>query len=590
MKNIYILGIALFSLVSCKNKVQTGCGGCDTKTDSTAVAQFENFKTNFVEELWQTYPGWATGLGYHKYDSVLLIPDANERLAELAFANKIDSALARFNFNSLDANNKTDYRLIQNFAEGIRFNINEFKSYEWNPADYNIAGAIADVIDYKQKPLNERLLAISAKLKVVPAYYKVAQQNIKQPTREYVELAIMQNSGAFYFFNTVFVDSLKNATLSAAEVATFKANAAGAKKAVEEYIAWLKTTYPLTDSTKFRSFRIGKQLYAKKFLLDVQSKYTADEMYAKAEARKTYLHAEMKKLADELWPKYFGKVAPPDSGNGLAKVQMLINKISEQHCRRDDFLSTIEKQLPELTAFINARSIIDLDSTKPLKVRKTPDYADGVAGASINSPGPYDKAAVTYYNVTPLTGYSAAEAESYLREYNNYVLQILNIHEAIPGHYTQGIYANRSPSIIKTILGNGATVEGWACYVERMMIEEGYNPSPEMTLFYYKWNLRETCNFILDYNVQCNNWSREQVNDLLVNQAFQQSKEASGKWQRVTLSQVQLTTYFTGLTEIYELRDALMKSKGKDFSLKQFHENFLSFGSAPVKEIAGLMN
>lgn len=590
MKNIYILSIVLFSLVSCKNKVQTGCSGCDTKTDSTAIVQFESFKTEFVEQLWQTYPGWATGLGYHKYDSVLLIPDANERLAELAFANKIDSTLARFNFNSLDANNKTDYRLIQNFTEGIRFNINEFKSYEWNPADYNIAGAIADVIDYKQKPLNERLLAISAKLKIVPAYYKAAQQNIKQPTREHVELAIMQNSGAFYFFNTVFADSLKNATLSAAELAAFKANVIEAKKAIEGYIAWLKTTYPLTDSTKFRSFRIGKQLYAKKFLLDVQSKYTADEMYAKAEARKTYLHAEMKKLADELWPKYFGKVTPPDSGNGLAKVQMLINKISEQHCRRDDFLSTIEKQLPELTAFINARSIIDLDSTKSLKVRKTPDYADGVAGASINSPGPYDKAAVTYYNVTPLTGYSAAEAESYLREYNNYVLQILNIHEAIPGHYTQGIYANRSPSIIKTILGNGATVEGWACYVERMMIEEGYNPSPEMTLFYYKWNLRETCNFILDYNVHCNNWSREQVNDLLVNQAFQQSKEASGKWQRATLSQVQLTTYFTGLTEIYELRDALKKSKGKEFSLKQFHEQFLSFGSAPVKEIAGLMN
>lgn len=213
----------------------------------------------------------------------------------------------------------------------------------------------------------------------------------------------------------------------------------------------------------------------------------------------------------------------------------------------------------------------------------------GVAGASINSPGPYDKRSTTYYNVTPLDHYSAEEAESYLREYNDYVLPILNIHEAIPGHYTQGIYANRSPSIIKTILGNGATVEGWACYAERMMIEEGFHDSPEMLLFYYKWNLREACNFILDYNIHCNGWTEKQVSDLLVNEAFQQATEAKEKYKRATLSQVQLTSYFTGLTEIYELREELRGKFGKRYSLKKFNEKFLSFGSAPVKDIRSII-
>jgi uncharacterized protein (DUF885 family) len=72
----------------------------------------------------------------------------------------------------------------------------------------------------------------------------------------------------------------------------------------------------------------------------------------------------------------------------------------------------------------------------------------GVAGASISSPGPYDKGGNTYYNVGSLSGWSAEKAESYLREYNNYTLQILCIHEAIPGHYTQLVYANQSPSLI----------------------------------------------------------------------------------------------------------------------------------------------
>src|ERR1043165_6720105 len=588
MKKVLPLVLVVFCLYSCKNRSQANCDGCD-QVDSTVVQHFATYKTGFVEDLWKMYPGWATGAGYHKYDSVLHLPDAKNREEELAFAGRVDDSLKAISFDKLDANNKTDYKLIQNFVEGIRFNINEFKSYEWDPSNYNIGGLIFDIMDYKQYSVDDKFRILTKKLQDIPAFYEAAKKNINKPTKEHTELAIKQNEGSLYLFNTVFPDSLRASKINDVELAAFKKNADGAKAAVLDYIDWLKKTYPLTDSSKFRSFRIGKELYAKKFLLDVDSRYTAAEMYAKAEERKTYLHAEMEKLTNELWPKYFkGTTAPPDKDK-LVKTKMLIDEISKQHCKRENFLSTIEKQLPELTAFINAHQLIDLDSTKPLKVRKTPDYAAGVAGAGINSPGPYDKDAVTYYNVTPLTNYSAEDAESYLCEYNDYVLQILNIHEAIPGHYTQGIYANRSPSIIKTIFGNGATVEGWACYVERMMMEQKYNYSPEMMLFYYKWNLRETCNFILDYNVQCNNWSEQQTVDFLVNEAFQQKKEATEKWRRASLTQVQLTSYFTGLTEIYELREEMKQKLGDKFDLKKFHEQFLSYGSAPVKEIRQLM-
>ena len=222
----------------------------------------------------------------------------------------------------------------------------------------------------------------------------------------------------------------------------------------------------------------------------------------------------------------------------------------------------------------------------------------GVAGASINAPGPYDKNGNTYYNVGSLSGWDKDKAESYLREYNHYILQILNIHEAIPGHYTQLVYANQSPSIIKSILGNNAMIEGWAVYGERMMLENGYDgdrgvnsteASPEMWLMYYKWNLRSTCNTILDYSVHTKNMSKEDAMKLLVNEAFQQQAEAEGKWNRVSVTQVQLDCYFTGYTEIYDLRESLKKSMGAKFNLKKFHEQFLSYGSAPVKYIKEMM-
>lgn len=83
--------------------------------------------------------------------------------------------------------------------------------------------------------------------------------------------------------------------------------------------------------------------------------------------------------------------------------------------------------------------------------------------------------------------------------------------------------------------------------------------------------------------------SKEEALDLMINQAFQQQAEADGKWKRATLSQVQLCSYFTGYTEIYDFREELKKAQGDKFKLKKFHETFLSYGSAPVKYIKELM-
>ena len=140
-------------------------------------------------------------------------------------------------------------------------------------------------------------------------------------------------------------------------------------------------------------------------------------------------------------------------------------------------------------------------------------------------------------------------------------------------------------------------IEGWAVYAERMMLENGYDgdlgidattASPEMWLMYYKWNLRSTCNTILDISVHTQNMSKEDAMKLLVNDAFQQKTEAEGKWKRVSVTQVQLCCYFTGYTEIYELREQL-KANSPKLDLKRFHEQFLSYGSAPVKYIKQMM-
>jgi uncharacterized protein (DUF885 family) len=432
--------------------------------------------------------------------------------------------------------------------------------------------------------LDTRLQHFGQRLAAVPAYYEAAKRNISNPTAEHTQLAIDQNLGALSVFEKDLPEALAKSHLSDGDRKTIQARAADAVAAIKGYAEWLKNL----KNDNPRSFRLGKDLYAKKFGFDIQSRYTPDEIYARAVAHKKELHGEMAKLSRQLWSKYMGTAAIP--ADSLVMIKAVIDKISENHVKPDSFQAAIEQQLPVLQKFVQDKNLLYIDPKKPLVVRKEPDYMAGVAGASISAPGPYDKNGNTYYNVGSLSGWDAAKAESYLREYNHYILQILNIHEAIPGHYTQLVYANQSPSLIKSLFGSSSMIEGWAVYTERMMLEEGYgNNEPEMLLMYYKWNLRSTCNTILDYSVHAGNMTKEEAMTLLVHEAFQQQAEAEGKWKRVSVTQVQLCCYFTGYTEIYDLRNELKAKQGKDFSLKAFHEKFLSYGSAPVKYIRELM-
>ena len=572
-----ILPILLLVLLSSCNKNQKSV---EVRDDNK---KFDQYKDRFITSMWGFFPDWAASQGYHKLDSVLVVPDSNSRKKILDFANANLDSLKNYSLENLSDNNKTDFHMVKNQVESLVYSINEMKSHEWNPAEYNVCGAFAEILNGNYDSIDNRLRNFGLKMKNISAYYEAAKGNIKNPTLEHTQLAIEQNLGGLSVFETDLVAALSKSKLSETEKKSILDKSKLAVASIKDYADWLKKL----DNKTPRSFRLGAELYAKKFNFDIQSAYTSDEMFEKAVAHKKELHEEMFVLANKLWFKYMGSAPKPT--DKLDLIKQVIDKVSLQHTTPEKFQSEIEKQIPELTAFVKAKDLLYIDPSKPLVVRKEPAYMAGVAGASISAPGPYDKNANTYYNVGSMQGWTAERAESYLREYNDYILQILNIHEAVPGHYTQLVYSNQSPSIIKSVLGNGAMIEGWAVYAERMMLESGYKNSDEMWLMYYKFHLRATCNTILDISVHTKNMSKEDAIKLMTREGFQQQAEADGKWKRATLSQVQLCSYYTGFNEIYELREMIKKKEGAKFSLKAFHEKFLSYGSAPVKYIKELM-
>jgi len=583
-----------------KGKGKAAAAGAAAATATTAVAakpltperrQDKNFDAQanlFLNALWRIDPESAIGAGKYDTAAMLTIPDQPTRDKQLAF---IDEWLGKFgavDAKQLSPKQRTDLGLLINKLNSDRWYLTTFREFEWNPASYNIASPIDFILntEYAAKP--QRLRTLLKRIAGVPAYYDAARNSINNPTREHTRLAIDQAPGVL----SVLADLDKEAQasiLTANEKELFKQRIAAAKTAVEGYAAWLgELDKQLETAGNARSFRIGKELYEAKFGFDIQSGSTAEQTYQKALATREQLLSNMDRISDELWPKYLADTPKP--ADRSVKIGMMIDKLSSNHVTPAEFFPEIRREIPVLQDWVVSHDLLTLDSKKPLIVRETPAYQRGVAGASIEAPGPYRPQDRTYYNVTPLDDATPEQAESTLREYNNWILQVLNMHEAIPGHYAQLVYANRSPSIVKSIFGNGAMVEGWAVYAERMMLESGYgNNEPEMWLMYSKWNLRSVTNTILDYSVHVLGMTQEQAIDLLTKQAFQTPAEAAEKWRRVQLTSVQLTSYFSGYSEIMDLREQRRAALGSKFSLKQFHEQFLSYGSAPVRVIKELM-
>lgn len=563
------------------------CQAAQNAGSARADQGFKALKQRFLAALWLQDPDLAMAAGKFSGAASLPLPNQHSRDATLAFVAQWQAQFSASNSAQLSASEQTDLALIRNYLDSTRWYLSEFKEFAWNPTLYNIGGGFDALLNTDFAPQGQRVRIAIARLRGVPAYYAAAMASISKPTPEHTRLAIRQSDGAL----AVLAELEKTAAqtrLSKPEKMALDSGLQQARIALKDYTAWLTALEQHLDPASARSFRIGQQFYEAKFAVDIQSSLSAEQTYQRALASKEEAHTKMEKLADQLWSSTMDEQVKP--ADRVEKIALVIDRLSAHHVAAKDLYSEIRRQLPVLQNWIREHDLVELDATKPLVVRATPVYQRGVTVASIEAPGifrPHDK---TYYNVTPLDGQTPQQIESSLREYNDWVLQILSIHEAIPGHYVQLQHANKSPSVIKALFGNGAMVEGWAVYSERMMLESGYGGNtPEMWLMYYKWNLRAVCNTILDYSVHVLGMSEQDAKDLLIRQAFQTQAEADGKWQRVQYTSVQLSSYFSGYSDILALREELKQQQAEKFKLKQFHEQFLSYGSAPVGMIRQMM-
>jgi uncharacterized protein (DUF885 family) len=336
----------------------------------------------------------------------------------------------------------------------------------------------------------------------------------------------------------------------AAILPRLRAARAVAAAALDEFETWLRAD---VLPSAVGEGRLGAELFAAKMVQTMQDpELTPARIRERAEREFRAVRAEMIRIARAIAPTWLGDNPIPDDDAEV--VRAVLDSIAVDHPRADELLDFCRQELGRIEAFCRDRDLVGL-ADEPLEIQWTPVFLRAFGGAMLSSPGPLDKGQKAIFSITPIPDdWTAEQAESSLREDNARMLRLLTIHEAVPGHYLQGVYANRCPSLARAIFGSGVFAEGWAVYVTQVMMDAGYaDDDPALLLTHWKYYLRAVINALIDVGIHTAGMTEDEAVSLMIDGGFQEESQARAKYNRARLSSTQLSTYFVGSMQFWDI-------------------------------------
>jgi hypothetical protein len=556
---------------------------------TSADGQLNAFFKNYLDKYFQQQPLAATQLGDHRFDNLLDDISPKARAGWLALAEKTLRELPRqVDYQKLSRDGQIDFEIFQHNMQTQIWETKNFHPFQEDPRTYGayINDSVYLLLSQSTLPKETNISNCIARMAQIPRIVAEAEKTLTHSPKPILETAILQNQGSIDFYeNEVFqlagdttqLDKLKSAAAPVAAV-------------LKDYQRFLEGPL-MTNATG--EWRIGRRKFDKKFEMETEAGITAEQNLADAETEFAQVRRDMYVIARQLWCQYFPQqlLPPHDAAGERETILKVINAINQDHGKPEDLVSDARATVERIKEFIRKKNYVRLPDPDLCKVIEMPEFRRGNSLAYLDNAPPLDPDAHSYFAVSPPPAdWSPQRVESFLEEYNHYMLQILTIHEAYPGHYVQLSHAVRVPSLIRRVYQSGVYVEGWAVYGEMTMLNEGYGDGDlRLRLMELKFYLRAVANSILDYKMHCTRMTDDEAMKFLAQDAFQSEGEAKLKLVRAKQSSVQLSTYFVGRMAHYRLHQQIERELGGKFNLVDYHQAVITPGSIPVKYLPELV-
>ncbi len=325
---------------------------------------------------------------------------------------------------------------------------------------------------------------------------------------------------------------------------------------VEEYLPACRAT------AGFEALPKGKETYDYLIKLHTTTNLTADQIHELGKEEVKRILVEMEAAKNKIGFK----------GNIKAFFEF-IRKSPEQMPFKepqeviDNFIRIKEK--------INEKfdQVFELQPKASFVVRRTEAFREASASAEY-VPGTKDASRPGIFYV-PIPD---------IAKYNKFSDEALFLHEAIPGHHYQLSLQQENKELPKFLHPEsmGVFVEGWALYAESLGKELGLYEDPIQYFGMLSMEMHRAIRLVVDTGMHSKGWTREQAIQYSLDNEAASKESIIAEIERYMATPGQALSYKMGQIKIRELRTEAEMKLGKNFDVREFHNQVLNSGSLPL--------
>jgi len=524
--------------------------------------QFEKLNREMFKKMLEKNPTFATFFGLHEpYDWML--PDGSAKNVFDTFAlieEWFEKLKEKIDFDALSDDHKIDWMVMEHAYELFKFQIQKQRTFETNPDAFDeIGGVLFIMLTRDYAPLEKRIDAIVARLEKVPSYLEQFRTRFEKskPVKLWTQIALesCQRIPALLQFTM-------NATkgMISDELRTrLEKSVKQLSQPIEQHLEWLKNLLPRTKD----EWALGSEKFEKLMQLRGLG-MSSDEIHELGVDYLRRLKKERTRLAEQIAP---GK-------NAEEALQLIEEKAPKSF---EEALQATREQMETARKFVIGKNLATVYEEDKLLVEETPAFmAPLLPFAALIGPGKFDSRQVGNYIVT-----RPREAGN-LGKHLNYA-SIVNtaVHEGFPGHFLQMAVSNRG-SFVRLFAGGTETIEGWALYCEEMMMEQGFDRSPELRFVQVNDAIWRAVRIIVDVKLSRGEMSFDEAKDMLMKEVGMSKEGAVAEVRRYTMSPGYPLSYLLGKHLILKLKKEVKQKMGDKFSERIFHDVLTANGELPM--------
>ncbi len=484
-------------------------------------------------------------------------------------------------YDALSLDDQVDLELLVAHVRTRIFEYEDLKLYQVSPVSYIALGRTSSLFlrpEANSVAAGKRAIEELGKL---GTRFEEARANLTNPARTWTENAIY----TAYYGEMLLKDYLPDVSIPDEDVTReLKAAAREALRELRAYTEWLEddllprsTRSPAWTVEQIDAYQVGKEM------LD---EYPAREMLRIAEEDAKVTRREMEELAKKIHPsgdlrtvwELMKDEAPPWEGV-LPMSQSYVDLTT-------DWLKNEGSHVVTIPDYIDYGALLS-----PPMARRILSFGGATRGPNLAG------RQSGYYILTPLEDrLSDEEKASRIRSYNPYWTHVISYHEWL-GHNVQiAAAAEHVDRPIRQAYNSSYLSQAWSFYLEKLLPDEGYYDDRLDYITGLKthmgrlqmrmWRVQR---IITKIRMAMGDMSFDEAVQAYIDEIGMEPTNAFIEVQRDSQSPHPPGREIIGEIAILKMREEYQRRMGRHYSMKRFHDTFLTYGDIPFKQIERLM-